>query len=322
MRRLAEICLLVVIATGVAACKKKQAELPPAQGKGAAPMPSLPTVEPIGKTDDTTTVAPTEGRTTGTTFPRAEAQVAARASGIIERIFVKEGDKVRRGMTLFRQDTSDANLRVQQAQAALAAAQVQLRTAETELNRSKSMFDQKAATGMQMDQAQAAADGARVGVQQAEVALNMARKMLADASMRSPIDGVVTAKLKNEGEMATMMPPTIVLVVQDQSVLELRFRLPERSLAEMKVGETVTAKFEALGATTPAKVTRITPMVDPRTRTVEVVAAVPNPEGTLKSGLLAEVELGAAGERAEAEPAEEAAPRAGRQAPKPDSKVR
>ena len=39
------------------------------------------------------------------------------------------------------------------------------------------MFDQKAATGMQMDQAQAAADGARVGVQQAEVALNMARKI-------------------------------------------------------------------------------------------------------------------------------------------------
>jgi RND family efflux transporter MFP subunit len=320
MRRLAEICLLVVIAAGVPACKKKKADLPPAQGQGAAPMPQLPTVEPIGKSDDTTTVAPTEGRTTGTTFPRAEAQVAAKAGGIIERVFVKEGDKVRRGMTLFRQDTSDGNLRVQQAQAALAAAQVQAKTAETELNRAKSMFDQKAATGMQMDQAQAAADGARVGVQQAEVALSMARKMLADSTMRSPIDGVVTAKLKSEGEMATMMPPTIVLVVQDQSVLELRFRLPERSLTELKIGEPVTAKFEAMGVTKQAKVTRITPLVDPRTRTVEVVAEIPNPDGALKSGLLAEVELGGS-ERAAAEP-EAAAPRAGRQAPKPESKVR
>ena len=132
----------------------------------------------------------------------------------------------------------------------------------------------------------------------------------------------MTAKLKNEGEMATMMPPTVVLVVQDQSVLELRFRLPERSLAEVKVGEAVTAKFEALGVTRQAKVTRIQPVVDPRTRTVEVVAEVPNPDGALKSGLLAEVELGAA-ERAEAEPpAEPPAPRAGRPAPKPESKVR
>jgi RND family efflux transporter MFP subunit len=320
MRRLAEISLLVVIAAGAPACKKKGAEMPPAQGPGAAPMPSLPTVTPIGA-EGSSTVAPTEGRTTGTTFPRAEAQVAARAAGIIQRIFVKEGDKVRRGTVLFRQDTGDAALRVDQAQAALEAARVNQRTAETEFNRVKSMADQKAATGMQLDQGQAALDGARVGVQQAEVALNMARKSLADATARSPIDGLVSAKLKNEGEMATMMPPTVVMVVQDQSVLELRFRLPEKSLVEAKVGAPVTAKFEAVGITRQAKVSRIQPMVDPRTRTVEVVADLPNPDGALKSGLLAEVELGTS-ERAEAPPAEPAAPRAGRPAPKPESKVR
>jgi RND family efflux transporter MFP subunit len=321
MRRLAEISLLVVIAAGLPACKKKQAELPPAQGQGAPPMPSLPSVEPIKGSGETSVVAPTEGRTTGTTFPRAEAQIAAKAGGIIQRIFVKEGDKVRRGMVLFRQDTGDAALRVQQAQAQLDAARVNLKTAETELNRAKSMFDQKAATGMQMDQAQAAADGARVGVQQAEVALNMARKSLADATARSPIDGLVSAKLKNEGEMATMMPPTVVLVVQDQSVLELRLRVPERSLADLKVGEAVTAKFEAMGITRQAKVSRVQPAVDPRTRTVEVVADLPNPDGALKSGLLAEVELGA-NERAEAPADAPTAPRAGRPAPKPESKVR
>jgi RND family efflux transporter MFP subunit len=172
-----------------------------------------------------------------------------------------------------------------------------------------------------MDQAQAAADGARVGVQQAEVALSMARKSLADATARSPIDGLVTAKLKNEGEMATMMPPTVVLVVQDQSVLELRLRLSEKSLIEVKVGEPVTAKFEALGITRQAKVSRINPSVDSRTRTVEVVADLPNADGALKSGLLAEVELGA-NERAEAPADAPTAPRAGRPAPKPESKVR
>ena len=103
---------------------------------------------------------------------------------------------------------------------------------------------------------------------------------------------MVVSKLKSEGEMATMMPPTVVLVVQDQSVLELRFRLPERALTQIKMGEAVRVKFEALGLKRTAKIARIQNAVDARTRTVEVVAEIPNPDGALRSGLLAEVELG------------------------------
>jgi RND family efflux transporter MFP subunit len=321
MRKVAELALLIVVVAGLPACRKKggaAAELPPAQGQGAAPMPALPSV---AAPEQTTMVAPTEGRTTGTTFPRAEAQIAAKAGGVINQIFVKEGDKVRRGQTLFRQDTQDAALRVQQAAAGLEAAKVQLRAVETEYTRTKSMYDQKAVNGMQWDQVVARLDGAKVGVQQAEVALDMARKAQADATVRSPIDGVVTAKLKSEGEMATMMPPTIVLVIQDQSVLELRFRLPERALTEVKIGETVTAKIDALGVTRPAKVTRIQSAVDARTRTIEVVAELPNPDGLLKTGLLAEVELPGA-TAAAATPPPLDGPRAGRPAPKAESKTR
>jgi RND family efflux transporter MFP subunit len=190
------------------------------------------------------------------------------------------------------------------------------------------MFDQNAATRMQMDQLQARLDGAKVGVQQAQVALAMAQKALADAVVKSPIDGVVTAKLKNEGEMATMMPPTVVLVVQDQSVLELRFRLAEKAMTEVKLGAPVVARFEALGVTEKAKVSRIQPAVDARTRTVEVVAELDNSRGILKSGLLAEVTVGEETAAAEAKPDEGAAaapiptPRAGRPARKPESKLR
>jgi multidrug efflux pump subunit AcrA (membrane-fusion protein) len=128
-------------------------------------------------------------------------------------------------------------------------------------------------------------------VQQAEVTLAMADKTLTDAAVKSPIDGVVTAKQKNEGEMATTMPPTVVLVVQDQSVLELHLRLPEHALGQVKVGDVVTARFDAVGAVRQARVSRINPAVDTHTRTVEVVADIPNKDASLKSGLLASVEL-------------------------------
>jgi RND family efflux transporter MFP subunit len=282
----------LLLTAGLAGCKSKDgaAQLPPAQGPGAAAMPALPSV--TGASDEGLAVAPSEGHTTGTTFPRAEAQIGPNAGGVISQILVKEGDKVRKGMVLFRQDTQDAALRVEQAKAALEAARVNLRATETEFNRTKSMFDQKAVSQMQWDQVQARTDGARVGVSQAEVALSMAQKSLADGTVRSPLAGVVVTKLKSEGEMATMMPPTVVLIVQDQSVLELRFRLPERSLTQIKLGDRVAAKFDAVGIQRSAKIARIQPSVDARTRTVEVVAEIPNPDGALRSGLLAEVALG------------------------------
>jgi RND family efflux transporter MFP subunit len=353
MRRTAERIILVLAVTSLAAvapgCKKsaqeKERALPPPSGQGAAPMPALPEIKTTTAEEATTTVAPTEGHTTGTTFPRAEAQVGTNASGVIEKIYVKEGDKVRRGMVLFRQDTRDAALRVAQADAALEAARVNLRATETEHARTKAMYDAKAVNGMQWDQIVAKLDGARVQVQQAQVMLSMARKALADTTVRSPLDGVVATKLKSEGEMATMMPPTVVLVLQDQSTLELRLRLPERALSEIAIGDPVTAKFNAVGITREAKVARIQPAVDARTRTVEVVAELPNKDGALRSGLLAEVSLptkgSAAGNAQQAEKAAQAEkagsigdapkppaapvgppqPRAGRPAPKPDGKV-
>src|SRR5690606_30774933 len=73
-----------------------------------------------------------------------------------------------------------------------------------------------------------------------------------------------------------------------------RFRLPESSLATARVGDVVTAQFEAIKVKREAKIARISPAVDPRTRTVEVVANLDNKDGQLKSGMMAVVDLAAA----------------------------
>jgi RND family efflux transporter MFP subunit len=278
----------------LAGCGRRGDKLPPATGEGAPPMPALPN---LARPTEATSVTATEGRTTGTTFPRAEAQLGPNSSGLIAKINVDEGARVRKGMVLFRLDDRDAALRLEQARAAREAARVNLRAIQTEYDRTKPMFDEKAVNRMQWDQLVARLDGAKVAVQQADVAVSMAEKAVADATVRSPIDGVITSKLKNEGEMATTMPPTVVLVVQDQSVLELRLRLPEHALGQVKIGDVVTARFDALGTTRQARVTRINQAVDARTRTVEVVAEIPNPDRSLKSGLLAAVQLNEEGGR-------------------------
>ena len=273
----------------MAACKREEAELPPAKGDQAPAMPDLPKIDKTQ--DEATTVSTSEARTTGTTYPRAEAQLGPSASGLLDKIFVKEGDLIKRGQVVFRQDMRDAALRVDQAKVQLESARVNQRASEQDYQRTKAMFDQKAMNQVQWDQAQTRLDSAKVGVQQADVALNVANKALADATVRSPIDGVVVSKLKNEGEMATMTPVTTVLVIQDQSSLELRFKLPERALRYVRIGATVKARFDALGVDREAKIVRINSAIDPQTRTVEVVVLIPNQDGALKAGLLATVDL-------------------------------
>lgn len=255
-------------------------------------MPALPKIETAAPAGEGEARA-TDSRTTGTLFPRAEAQIAPLVPGTLSQLLVKEGDAVKKGQVLFKQDARDAVLRRDQASAALAAARVQLDATQVEYDRTRRLFDQNAVNQAQMEQMQARLDGARVGVQQAQVMLNMANKAIADATVKSPMDGVVTMKLKSEGEMLTTMPPVPVLILQDQKVLELRFRLPERALADVKPGSEITAAFTAVGQTRKATVVRINPTVDARSRTIELIAEIPNDDGALRPGLLAEIQLGA-----------------------------
>ena len=268
-------------------CSKESAKLPPARGEGAPPPASMPVIAAAKPAD----AGSREGRTTGTTFPAAESNVGPLQSGTIASVDVVEGQKVKKGDVLFRMDGRDAVLRTRQAEVALQQAEVAARASQTEYDRTKSLVDQGAQNRAAWDAVVARNDGAKVGVEQAKVMLAMARKASSDMVARAPFDGVIVTKLKNAGELATTMPPTVVVVLQDQRSLELKFRLPELSLRGVAVGMPIKVTFNALGVTRDAKVSRINAAVDPRSRTVELVAILPNEDGSLRPGLLAEVEV-------------------------------
>jgi RND family efflux transporter MFP subunit len=292
MRRFALHSTLVaaLLASG-ASCKRSSdgADLPPAKGPGAPERAALPDVK--APEEKTAAAAPATNRTTGTTVPKDRAEVAPSLSAIISAIEVEEGDMVKKGQVLFRLRTTDLSLRVDQAQAGVKSAEVGVASAKVEFDRMQRLLDKNAIERAQYDRAKAAYDSAKSQADQARVAVSLARRGMSDATVKSPINGVVTAVLKNPGEMATMMPPTVVVVVEDQSKLEVRFKMPEAALAKVKEGASVKATIEALGVTRDATVSRIAPAVDPRTRTIEVVADLDNADRSLKSGMLVVVDL-------------------------------
>ena len=281
-------CLIIVLAASLAGCRKEDDKkaLPPATGSGAPPLPVLPTVT---KPSTPSSAVTSDRKTTGTLMPHSEVSVVARASGVIVAMNVEVGARVKKGQVLFRVDDRASQLRLAQAQTQHAAAQQQLKSTQVEYNRTKLLFDQKAASQQQWDQINAQVDAARVGVAQAQNGIALAAKAVDDANARAPIDGVVVSRPVALGDYVTDSPATQVLVLQDQATLDLKFRMPERSLAQVKTGDAITVALPALATSRKATISIVAPMVDPRTRTIELTAVLDNRDGALRPGLMADV---------------------------------
>lgn len=297
----AALALLVLAAPGC----KSQAEgngLPPAAGSGAAPAPAIPKLAEIASAAvGAAASADTAAAWTGTLYARHEAQLGPKMSGNLAQITVEEGDHVKKGQLLFRLDGAQASLGVEQAKAAIASAQVGLDAAKLDLQRATDLIAKGSIAPAAFDQSKAAFDRGQTALNQAKVGLQVAQRGLADTAIYSPIDGVVTDKLKSVGETVTMVPPTTVLVVQEIDKLELRAHVPEKALASLQTGTLLRVK--ASGITRDVPVKRVNPTIDPRARTVEVVADVDNADGKLKVGMLVEVAL--RGETSQAAPRED-----------------
>jgi membrane fusion protein (multidrug efflux system) len=261
--------------------------LPPATGPSSPPLPAMPEVNRQAPAPNAT-IASTH-RSTGTLLPHSEVAVVARSRGVVVALTIDVGAHVEQGKVLFRVDDREAGLRLAQAQTQLDAARQQLRSTEVEHRRTQGLFEQQAATPQQWDRISAQLDAARVGVAQAQNGVAIAGKAVADTTVVAPIDGVVVSRRVALGDYVT--DGMTVLVVQDQARLDLRFRLPDRALATVRVGDAITVSLPALGASREARISLVAPSVDPRTRTIELTAVLDNRDGALRPGLMADVDL-------------------------------
>jgi HlyD family secretion protein len=115
-----------------------------------------------------------------------------------------------------------------------------------------------------------------------------AAAQLAYTEIRSPIDGVVTDRPSYPGE--TPPPGTPLLTVMDTSSVIARAHIPQSDAAALKAGD--AAMIAAPGEVrVPARVTLVSPALDPNSTTVEVWIEAANPEGSLRPGTTVNVRM-------------------------------
>ncbi len=228
---------------------------------------------------------------TGTTEPAREANLGPQMTARIARILVKEGDHVKVGAALAQLDTVEASLRLQQVTANAASTRSQYDLAKSEYERLAPLAERGTVTPQQLERLASQRDALKAGADAATVAEADAKRNMTNTAVRAPFPGIVSKVQMDVGEIATMMPPSVILRLVDLSSVDVRVRVHERELARVVLGDAVDARFPSSGQTAKGIVTFISPEIDPRTRNAEVVTRIPNADGVLRAGMFAEIEI-------------------------------
>ena len=276
--------------------KESQAKLPdqPPPGKKTAALgevqKSAETAAPDAGQEEPREYSRTSALT-GTLLSHRTSTLTPQVSGAVGKVHVRAGMTVKKGAPLVTLKQEDFALRVRQAEAMLEAAKVQLDSAKLQWTRLKTLVEDKAAPQNQFDLIDAQYRGAQAGLEQARVALEMAQKAKRDSRITAPYPGLITARHVSEGEYASVMPATRLVTIEENDILDLHVQVPETELNRLKPGDPIKITFSAIGDTRQEKITRIVHSLNRATRTFTAIAELDNKDGSLSSGMFAEVQL-------------------------------
>ena len=232
-------------------------------------------------------------RVAGTLRALHEVDIVADVPGRVVSLAVDVGSSVHKGEALARLESTDLSLGVEQAEAALAMAVAGQTTAARDLDAAVALAAAGGLPDAQLVAAKARAASADAQVQQARAGVGMARARLADATLSSPIDGVVTRRATDLGRMVS--PGVPAFTVQDLSALELVVSVDERTAARLTTGASVALSSDHVAALPDGTIKNVQPALDAQSRKAEVVIGVTPAPGLLARGTAsATLEIGRA----------------------------
>jgi membrane fusion protein (multidrug efflux system) len=220
---------------------------------------------------------------TGDLRPIESVEIRARLEGDLIGVYVREGERVRTGQVLARFEASEQESGMTSAEADRVAAESELNTAQWSLQQTTELYRAGAVSELDYKTAQQAVTSARARLAAAQARLRATGSLVRDTRVIAPTSGVISRKLVENGEHVARGASLFTLVRSD--VLELAAAVPARQANAVNVGQSV--HFFADGRQFDGKVARVSPTVDPSTRSVTVYVQIPNERGALKGGTFA-----------------------------------
>lgn len=289
------LVVLAVLAAVLASTACNSSNQPPTVV--AAPPPTAPA--PAQPAEPKTFVA------TGPIVVENQVDVLALRQGVVSQIVIDVGQAVRKGDLLASLDDREPTAERDAAAAKMRSAEANLKdweaetgVAEADYRRAQAMRDAGINTQEELDHAhykligsQFEIDKAKQDLSNAQNTLRVLELELEKTRIRAPFDGIVARRYVRIGQ--SVAAGDRVFWVTAVAPLEVRFTLPEQHLGSIKKGQTVTVTSADIPSAVEhaARVMDVSPVVDPSSGTIEVLAQVVGPAPDLRPGMLAHIRI-------------------------------
>jgi HlyD family secretion protein len=233
---------------------------------------------------------------TGTLSAVITVQVGSQVSGIIAKLYADFNSQVKSGQLLAELDPTPFQQTVEQRQADITKAKVDVANTLLTYNRQKRLAEVGLIAQSDLDAAKAAYDGALAELAQAQAALKQAQTNLSYTKIYSPIDGQVVARQYDLGQTvaASFSAPTLFTIAKDLTKMQVQADVDQSDIGQISVGEPVQFTVDAYPDQTfrgQISQVRLNATVTQNVITYPVIVEVPNPDLKLRPSMTANVQI-------------------------------
>ena len=238
----------------------------------------------------------------GNLIGESTVAVAPRAAGRLQEVYVRLGDRVAKGQRIAKIEDYELAEQIKQQEAGQEVAQATIRQrdadlalAKTNVDRSRMLFERQLLPKQTLDDnearyqsAQAQLDLARAQAQQSKARLDELKINLANTIITSPVNGFIAKRNVDPGASVGQNAPIVDVV--DISRVRLIANVVEKDLKQLQAGDVTRVEVDAFpGEEFMGRIARVSPVLDPATRTAPIEVEIPNPANRLKPGMYARV---------------------------------
>ena len=183
------------------------------------------------------------------------ANLSTRMMGYVNKVYVKVGDKVKKGQLLLSVNNTDLSAKLAQVNASITEANAAFNNSEKDYNRFKNLFNDNSASQKELDDVTAHYSMSKARLEAATQMKNEVQAQFSYANIRAPFSGVVSNKFINEGDMAN--PGMTLLEVETPGDFQVMAMVPESEISQIKPNTTVDVLIKSLSKSIKGKVTEV-----------------------------------------------------------------
>ncbi len=229
----------------------------------------------------------------GNVEPFKKVVIFTEATGILEKLTVKEGDFVKTGQLIATVEGEQRRLAVEQLENEIKSQQYQLENLKRDYERYKRLADEGVIAPKNFEDTETQYNSALYRLKALEAQMGNAKRRLKDTNILSPISGMVAKKFIDEGELiteSTMSKSDPLVSIVDISRVKITVPVGESDIKKVKANQRVSVETDVYPERRfSGRVNKVMPVTDYATRTTMVEVLVENPGYLLKEGMFARV---------------------------------